>query len=68
MKGRTEAQRQLLRDVDNECGAYCVGNYRPARKLVSLGLAEWEDGNPSSDWLYITEAGRTALRALEKQP
>lgn len=57
----TTAQWHLLVDTSDECGAYCVSSYLPAKRLVSLGLAEWEDGVASSDWLNITEAGRTAL-------
>lgn len=57
----TPAQQQLLMDASDECGVFCVHAYPPAKRLVTLGLAQWEDGIASSDWLNITEAGRQAL-------
>ena len=58
----TPAQWNLLVDVSDETGCFCAHTYRPAKRLVSLGLAEWEDGLPSSDWLNITDAGREVLQ------
>lgn len=57
----TKAQRQLLADTSDECGTFCDRKYRPGAKLVSLGLAAWEDGDPESDWLNITPSGRSIL-------
>jgi len=54
----TEAQRQLLRDVfsgDDGCSAA----YRPAQRLVKLGLCRWR----AETRLELTPAGRTALEA-----
>lgn len=59
----TLAQHNLLVEASDECGTFCVNSYRPAQRLVSLGLAEWEDGSPSSDWLNITDKGRAILAA-----
>ena len=62
----TEAQDRLLRDID--AGAIGVDSeYRPAKKLVELGLAFWKLGK-YSDILRITEAGRALLRAEGETP
>lgn len=57
----TLAQHCLLVDASDDGGTFCVSNYRPARRLVSLGLAFWEDGSPSSERLNITKQGRAML-------
>ena len=56
----TEAQRCLLADAARPYGVTCSDNYKPAIKLVSLGLAIWTEGR-FSDKLEITDAGRAAL-------
>lgn len=60
----TKAQLELLSDANDPTGTACVQEYRPAQKLVELGLAEW--GPPlraGSPRLRITTAGRAALEA-----
>jgi len=57
----TTAQWHLLVDVSYRGGTHCIGSYKPAKRLVELGLAKWKDGSPSSDWLNVTEQGRLAL-------
>jgi hypothetical protein len=56
----SKAQTELL--FYAKAGTYCVTSYKPAERLVSLGLAEWRDG----DKLYATEAGRTALSSVRE--
>lgn len=51
MSELTPPQRALL----NELPTQCVQEYRPAQKLVALGLAVWA----TMSRLDITEAGRT---------
>lgn len=51
----TKAQMELLRELPTNCVSY----YKPAVKLVELGLAKWPS---SGSRLEITEAGRSALR------
>lgn len=51
----TKAQLELLRDCDG--GTFCSRSYKPADRLVELGMARWE----RSDWLVITSEGRIAL-------
>ena len=56
MSKLTSAQKQLLREVFNgEEG--CSDAYKPAQRLVELGLCIWKAENR----LALTEAGRLAL-------
>jgi hypothetical protein len=50
----TQPQSLLLYILKKDM-QYCVRNYRPAKRLVEIGLAEWVD---DTDWLVATEAGR----------
>lgn len=53
----TKAQLALLRELPT----HCVAEYRPAQKLVSLGLAVWV----TLSRIDITDAGRAALTPSE---
>lgn len=55
----TRPQHELLTSI-NTCDQYSVAGYRPAEKLVALGLAVWVHHRFSSS-LRITPAGRAAL-------
>ena len=59
----TKAQEDILRLTENS-GFSCASYYRPAKRLVELGLCEWNTGNLGSTWLTITEAGRAALKEM----
>ena len=59
----TKAQRDLFIKASNGEGS-CVEHYPPAKKLVALGLCEWNTGNFGSTWLTLTEAGRAALKEM----
>lgn len=63
MKGLTKAQRALLIEVSNGDDR-CSDAYKPAQALVDRGLFVWA----TEYRLGLSEAGREALRALEKQP
>ena len=56
----TKAQEELLIRAANGDG-HAAEYYAPAKKLVSLGLCEWNTGRYGSTWLTITDAGRKAL-------
>lgn len=65
----TKAQRALLQDCvrDGLRGMTgVVSYYTPAKMLVSKGLAEWLNGDPFSERLLITKAGRAALQQEPK--
>jgi hypothetical protein len=74
----TKAQRELLAEAarpDRRTpgshypgGCSCVPQYRPAQKLVALGLARWRDDNPETNHLLVTDAGRAALSTAEGRP
>lgn len=61
----TRPQMELLKDCADCCP--CVDSYRPAQRLVALGLAEWTRGNYGSSYLNITEAGRRAIASQDKE-
>ena len=50
----SKAQRELLQELPTQC----VQEYRPAQKLVALGLAVWV----TMSRLDLTELGRAALK------
>lgn len=62
----TPPQWETLTETERggEIGLHCVSSYKPAQKLVDLGLARWR----REDYLVITPAGLAALRAKEPQP
>lgn len=51
----TKAQRELLAELPTNC----VQEYRPAQRLVAMGLAVWV----TMSRLDITDAGQTVLEA-----
>jgi hypothetical protein len=52
----TKPQKELLRDCDG--GTFCSRGYKPADRLVELGLAQWS----REGWLVITGDGRDLLK------
>ena len=60
----TKARRSLLQEcADDERGMTgAVASYAPAKILVRSGLAGWLNGDPYSERLIITDAGRASLR------
>lgn len=54
----TRTQTELLREIFNGEDR-CSDAYRPAQKLVELGLCIWR----TETRLQLTEAGREALKA-----
>ena len=57
----TEAQRELLALAVSKGRVGCIESYRPAIKLIDLGLAV-KDGGKSYGYMHIrpTDAGRVA--------
>jgi hypothetical protein len=54
----TTAQREVLNNVVKECGGYaCTDNYRPALKLVELGLCESRQVSFGQIKLVATDKG-----------
>lgn len=60
MRKLTNAQAELLREANCAEGTSCVPQYKPAQKLIALGLAEWTPLGYESR-IRITDAGRKAL-------
>jgi len=58
----TKPQKELLSEIV-ECARVVNDGYKPAIKLVELGLAEWSHGNFGSSTLHATPAGRAAMEA-----
>lgn len=58
----TKPQLELLNDATQGNG-HTVEHYRPAQKLVALGLCEWRHDGVGGSWLNVTDAGRAALKA-----
>lgn len=46
----------------------CAEAYRPAQRLVSLGLARWEHGSYGSTVLWPTDLGYSTSRARLASP
>lgn len=61
----TKTQEDLLTNVASG-GRMVAGHYPPAKKLVALGLCDWNTGRTGSTWLTITDAGRAALKENAK--
>lgn len=61
----TKAQQELLVDLERSLDGeqFCAPYYRPAQRLVVLGLAQWR---PFTHLLRITDAGRAALSEHQK--
>lgn len=59
----TKTQSELLMKASNGDGS-CAEHYPPAKKLVALGLCEWNTGRFGSTWLTLTESGRAALKEM----
>lgn len=55
----TPAQKLLLRELPTTCADF----YPPAKKLVELDLARWEEGR-FADTLVATEAGEELIKKL----
>jgi hypothetical protein len=68
MSDLTKAQRALLLNASALSGEYCVKAYKPARALVSLGLAEWHLDDAYGGWLRLTDAGRSRLARVPAVP
>lgn len=65
----TPAQREYLELLfeAGEGGIPTWSNYRPAKKLVELGLARWKHQSLSSPLCIITDDGRTLIAAWSKE-
>ena len=62
----TKAQAETLRECAK--GPYSAyAGYKPAQKLVELGLAERHEGRFSSGSLHITPAGLAFIACLEAE-
>lgn len=71
----TKAQLELLRLAATPervtpghfypAGESCSSSYRPAQRLVQMGLARWRRDDPDTSWLLATDAGRAALNQKE---
>lgn len=61
MEKLTQPQIALLKEAYPLGTTGCVDNYRPLKKLLTLGLME---PTPWSSTWRITDEGRAALRAL----
>lgn len=59
----TKAQIETLRESVSCCP--CVESYRPAQRLVELGLCTWTQGSFGASYLNITETGLATLKSLE---
>jgi hypothetical protein len=59
----TAPQKNLLVDVDNGV-KYVTPSYKPAAKLVELGLCTLHTGRMGNDWLELTDAGRAELKRI----
>lgn len=55
----TNSQLELLREVKGDSQVVSE-SYKPAQRLVDLGLCEWQKIG-ISEYLAITDAGRAAL-------
>lgn len=56
MSKLTNSQRELLVEICDTTLCHCVRAYRPAQRLVAMGLAAWD---ADRDYLYATPAGRS---------
>ncbi len=67
MSALTKPQMELLQDLERSIdGERTISeSYRPAQRLVELGLARWVS-HSMSEWLRITNAGLDRLAALSQ--
>ncbi len=61
----TKAQRDLLH-VIRLASANVADTYRPAKALVEMGFADWQEGRYGSMRLFITDAGRSVPQLEER--
>lgn len=64
----TKAQaRTLLEAAADEFGFRCIRTYKPAVRLIELGLAKWAITRMlRHGWLVITEAGHKLAKELRE--
>lgn len=56
------AQADLLVRVKEQGGRlWCSDGYRPAQKLVALGLCDWASGKFGGTFITLTAAGQEEL-------
>jgi hypothetical protein len=64
----TQPQLMLLGDLVRNGKDHCFEGYKPAQKLIQLGLAKARKGSFGSLHLEPTEAGRAALTGKPNTP
>lgn len=67
MRPLTDKQRTMLRSSTGRLGGYVGrGQHRTAKNLMARGYVTMDVQERYSTKVYITEAGRQALRELEE--
>ena len=59
----TKTQKEVLKSADGPNGFSCVDDYKPARKLIELGLCSVKHESFGKITIFSTDAGRRALEA-----